>query len=290
MPEQLDVIVVGGGAAGISSALTLRNRGKRCLVISVDSAGSGLYKAERIDNYPGLPGLSGARIHDAMRGHADDLGIQFSNARVISASASPEGFFVSAGSDFYECGALILATGITQKSVFPGEDQLLGAGVSYCATCDGMLYRGKKVAVVGLSGDAVHEANFLKSLNSEVLFFSDGRETKELHPDISAVKAKKYEIKGSDKVKAITADGVDYPCDGVFILRNTIAMSALMPDLELEKGHIKVDRGMRTSVPGVFAAGDCTGLPYQLPKAVGEGNMAAISAAEYLDRKRKDQS
>ncbi|HHU22334.1 MAG TPA: NAD(P)/FAD-dependent oxidoreductase [Clostridiales bacterium] len=270
MPNSADIIIVGGGPAGLSAAMTARNRAKSVIVISNPAEASGLYKAERVDNYPGLPQIKGADIHGAMLSHALALGAEFITKRVISAMPSGNGFFVSAGADFYECRALIVATGIVQSSAYPGEKELLGRGVSYCATCDGMLYRGKKVAVIGLSSDAEEEADFLRGIGCEVLYFN---------------KPQKYQIIGGDKVEALSAAGTEHKVEGVFILRNTLAVSSLLPGIEMEDNHIKVGRDMSTSVPGLFAAGDCTGRPYQIAKAVGEGNVAALSAVAWLDKK-----
>ena len=157
--------------------------------------------------------------------------------------------------------------------------------MSYCATCDGMLYRGKPVAVVGRSKDAPLEANYLQSIGCQVTYVS-AREPEGLDRAIPWVKANKLAVKGEQAVTALEADGAELPCSGVFILREAVAPTDLLPDLETEGGFIKVDRTMATNLPGVFAAGDCTGLPLQAAKAVGEGHVAALSACEYLDRKQ----
>ena len=135
-----------------------------------------------------------------------------------------------------------------------------------------MLYRNKNVAVIGLCADAPEEAEFLRSIGCNVEYFDRSR-------------AKSYEIRGEQTVTALIADGVEYPVDGIFILRSGVAADLLMYGLELENGAIVTDRNMRTNLEGIFAAGDCTGLPYQLPKAVGEGNIAALSAVKFLDSK-----
>ena len=132
-----------------------------------------------------------------------------------------------------------------------------------------MLYRNKKVAVIGTGTDAEEEADFLRKIGCQVEFFGKGS-------------AKKFEIRGEGSVSALVADDREYPVDGVFILRDTVASSALLPGLGMEDNHIAVDRQMRTSLPGVFAAGDCTGRPYQIAKAVGEGNIAALGADAYI--------
>ena len=181
----------------------------------------------------------------------------------------------------------MLAPGVARQAKYPGEAELLGRGVSYCATCDGMLYRGKPVAVVGRSPDAPQEANYLKSLGCQVVYVSP-QEPKGLDREIPFVRAGKLEVRGTDRASALVADGAELPCEGVFILRDALAPTDLLPDLELRNGAIAVDREMATSLPGVFAAGDCTGGPLQVAKAVGEGHTAGLSAAEYVDRKRNE--
>ena len=139
-----------------------------------------------------------------------------------------------------------------------------------------MLYRGKKVAVIGLSADAPEEAEFLRSIGCEVEYFD-------------AARAKKYEIKGADRVEKLVADGEEYEVSCVFILRSGVAPGSLVPGLELDGAHIKVNADMATNVPGVFAAGDCVGAPYQAAKAAGEGNIAGISAAKYVENILKEE-
>jgi thioredoxin reductase (NADPH) len=228
-----------------------------------------LYKAREIDNYPGLPGISGAELSGKLTAHAQGAGAKLITDRVISAMASKSGAAVTCGGEVFEASALILATGVAQTSVFPGENELLGRGVSYCATCDGMFFRGKRVFVWGTVEEADSEAAYLASIGCEV----------------TRTGAKMLEILGEGPVTGIRADGEEIACDGVFIFRHTIAASSLLPGLETEKGVIRADSAMRTNLPGVFAAGDCVGAPYQIAKAAGEGQIAALSAAAYIDGK-----
>ncbi len=262
----VDIIIIGSGPAGLSAAITARMREKSVVVISNRSAESGLAKASEVGNYPGLPGLSGAEILGKMLMHAEGMGAELITGRVTTILPMGKEISVGYGSEIVTGKSLIFATGILQTSVFPGETELLGRGVSYCATCDGMLYRGKKVCVVCLSPDAEEEADFLASIGC----------------DVTKLKTKKITINGTDKVTSVTADGEDIPCDGVFVLRQTIAPSSLLPGIETDKNHIKVDRSMKTSILGIYAAGDCTGTPYQVAKAAGEGQVAVLSAVEYL--------
>ena len=249
--------------------MTARARGRKALVVSSPMETSALWKAHRIDNYPGLAGMSGAELLERMNQELRDLEIPTVTGRVTGIMPLGKSFMVSVGTDVYTGRALILATGAAQPKAYPGEAELLGRGVSYCATCDGMLYRGRDVAVVGLSADAAEEADFLRGIGCRVEFFDRTR-------------AKTYAIQGEDKVSGLTADGVEYPVEGVFILRDTVASSVLIPNLAMEGGHIAADRAMGTSVPGIFACGDCAGRPYQIAKAVGEGNIAALSADAYI--------
>ncbi|MDR0838779.1 MAG: NAD(P)/FAD-dependent oxidoreductase [Oscillospiraceae bacterium] len=263
-----DIIVIGSGPAGLSAAITAAARGKSVAVISNSRTESGLFKAPVIDNYPGFPGVSGAELSGKLMVHAQGAGARILSGRVTSALSVTGGINVGYGSEFESGRALILALGIVQTHVFPGEAELLGRGVSYCATCDGMLYRGKKVVVVSLAPDAPEEAEYLRSIGC----------------DVTEVTTTDVVIFGVDRVQSVTADGVSIPCDGVFVLRRTVAPATLLSGLETADGHIAVNDDFSTSVPGVFAAGDCVGPPYQIAKAVGEGQLAAFAAIAYIDR------
>lgn len=278
-----DVIVIGGGPAGLSAAVQARVRNKSVLVVSSPTADLPVWKAERIDNYLGLPGLSGAELMERFEAHARELGVERRTGRALNAMPMDGGFFVAVDSDVVEGRALVLASGVSQGSALPGELEHLGAGVSYCATCDGMLYRNKDVVVVGKSTHAPEEANYLHGLGCRVTYVS-AKAPEGLDPAISVVQARRLAILGEGKVSGLEADGNTIPCDGVFLLRSAVAPTQLLPGLELDGPYIRVDRNMATNLPGVFAAGDCTGLPLQISKAVGEGLVAGLRAAEYLDR------
>lgn len=277
-----DIIVLGSGPAGLSAAVTARGRNKSVLVIGNRWQDSPLARAERVDNYLGMPGMTGMEMLEAFQRHAQEMGVEQVTGKVLSIMEW-EGFNLTVGSQLYQGSALILAPGVVRQAKFPGEETYLGRGVSYCATCDGMLYRSKPVAVVGRSKDAPHEAAYLKSIGCQVVYVAPKR-PEELEEDIPFIQAAKLAVKGEQTVTALEADGADIPVNGVFILREAVAPGDLLPGLTLEKGAIQVDRSMATSVPGVFAAGDATGAPLQVSKAVGEGLIAALSACEYLDR------
>lgn len=277
-----DIIVLGAGPAGLAAAVGARGRGKSVLVIGNRWQDSPLAKAERVDNYLGMPGRTGMELLEEMNSHAASMGVEFVTGRAISLMAW-DGFMITVGSQFYQGKALVLAPGVVRQAKYPGEEAFLGRGVSYCATCDGMLYRNKPVVVVGRSKDAPEEANYLQSIGCQVTYVA-AKQPEGLKQEIPFVRANRLSVKAEQTVTALEADGTEIPCAGIFILRDAVAPTDLLPTLETENGYIKVDRNMATNVAGVFAAGDCTGLPLQVAKAVGEGHIAALSACEYLDQ------
>ena len=280
-----DIIVLGSGPAGLAAAVAARGRDKSVLVIGNRWEDSPLARAERVDNYLGMPGRTGEQMLREFSQHAAEMGAEMVTGRAIALIVY-NGFYVTVGSQVYDSRALILAPGVVRQAKYPGEEEYLGRGVSYCATCDGMLYRGKPVVVVGRSPDAPLEANYLSSLGCQVTYVSP-IQPKGLQEGIPFVKAGKLAVRGQGTVTALEADGAELPCAGVFILRQAVAPTDLLPQLETEEGFIKVDRHMATNVEGVFAAGDCTGGPLQVAKAVGEGHVAALSACEYLDQQEQ---
>ena len=270
MADKYDIIIIGGGIAGVSAALTCVNRGKSVAVVSNPVGTQSLYKAEKITNYPGIPAVTGKELSDMLRRQLADSGADIIEGRALSVMDLGGSFGVAVGNDFYMASAVILALGITREKLYPGEGEFLGRGVSYCATCDGMLYRDKTVALIGNSEEAYRDADFLRGICREVLHFTE---------------ASGVEIRGGMKADTLVVKGEEYKVDGVFIIKDTVSAAKLVPGLVYEKGGIVTDREMRTAVAGVFAAGDCAGKPYQLAKAAGEGNIAALSACDYLDKK-----
>ena len=278
-----DIVILGSGPAGLSAAVAARGRNKSVLVVGNRWQDSPLARAECVDNYLGLPSMTGAELMERFTRHAEESGANLVTGKVISLMAW-EGFHLTVGNELYEGSSLILAPGVVRQAKYPGEMEYLGRGVSYCATCDGMLYRGKPVAVVGLAPDAPEEANFLQGIGCQVTYVS-AREPEGLVPAVRWVRQTgPLEIVGEDAAAALRMGDTELPAQGIFLLRSAFPPADLLPGLALEDGYITVDRRMRTNLPGVFAAGDCTGLPLQLAKAVGEGLVAGQAAAEYVDQ------
>ena len=261
-----DVLVIGGGPAGLSAALNVRARGRSVLVVSNPPEENPLWRAEKVDNHLGMPALSGAELLKEFRRHAEESGAAFLEGKVLNTVRMGETWYVGIGSEMENARALILAAGVARGKKYPGEAEFLGRGVSYCATCDGMLYRNRPVAVLGFSDTAKKEADFLAGIGCDVTYFD---------------RPKSCAISGGKTVEQVTCDGETVPVDCVFLLRPTMAPTDLFPGLAVDKGYVTVDRKMATNLPGVFAAGDCTGGPLQVSKAVGEGLIAGQSAAAF---------
>ncbi|MBR5546468.1 MAG: NAD(P)/FAD-dependent oxidoreductase [Clostridia bacterium] len=279
----LDIAIVGKGPAGWSCAMTARMRGLQAVVIAPQNDNGLLRSAERIDNYPGMPQASGNAILDAFREQALAMGAQERSGLVRQIMPMGESFMLLVENDVLEAKAVVLAMGAARPVLLPGEEEQLGRGVSYCATCDGMFYRGKRIAVLSASQQGVEETRFLAGLASEVDYYSLKRhQTDGLEENVKVMAEKPVSIGRDDAGLILMTDQAVHGYDGIFVFRAAMPLNMLMAELETEGSYIPVDRQMRTNIPGVFAAGDCTGKPLQVPKAVGEGNVAALSAAAWI--------
>ena len=282
-----DAAIIGTGPAGVSAALNLKIHEKRFVWIGSGSLSEKIGRAERISNYPGFIDADGAQLSAAFRAHVEAMGIGIAEAMVSAVYPTDDGYALAAGTDFYEARALVLATGAAMRGTLPGEQGLVGRGVSYCATCDGGLYRGRTVAVICANPRFEHEAAFLAGLAAKVYFFPTYAGAGDPGENVEMPAARVAAVLGEDRVRGVRlTDGTELAVDGLFCLRDAIALASLLPGLETRDGHIVVDRAMATNLPGVFAAGDCTGRPYQYAKAVGEGNVAAHSVINYLEEHR----
>lgn len=284
-----DIIVIGSGPAGLSAALTARARNKTVLVVGNRWQDSPLARAERVDNYLGLPNQSGADLLETFHAHAKEAGVALLEGRALSALPW-NGFQVSVGSQVLSAGALILAPGVVRQKKFPGEAEYLGRGVSYCATCDAHFYHGKTVAVLGYSSQSCREADFLAETCEKVLYFPAVPHEVQVGEGVEVIREKPTAILGDRQARILeTNSQKQYAVDGIFVLRAAVAPEKLVPGIAVEENHVRVDLQMRTNLPGCFACGDVTGPPYQYIKAAGQGNVAALSATAYLAEQKKKE-
>lgn len=277
-----EIAVVGTGPAGVSAAITARVRGKSVLLFGSRALSTKLTKAHSIRNYPGLPDVDGAVLAEAYRRQLAALGAAITEQQVTAIYAMGDYFALQTPQTLYEAAAVILACGVVMERPFPGEAELLGRGVSYCATCDAHLCSGKTVAVFGYHAESCAEADFLAGTAARVLYFPVVPHEITVHSAVQVVREKPIAIEGQDRVEAVRTAQGRCPVDGVFVLRDAVAPAQLVPGLAVDGPHAAVDLQMRTNLPGCFACGDIAGKPYQYIKAAGQGNVAALSAAAYL--------
>ena len=287
--QRYDIAIIGTGPAGLSAAITAKIRNKGVLLLGSAELSRKLGSAHEIQNYLGFPSVSGEDLAKAFRAHLDRMEIAITEKRINAVYAMGDYFALQAGEEMLEASAVILATGVVQGKPLPGEEELLGHGVSYCATCDASLYRGKCAAVIGYSPREEAEAAFLSEVCSEVLYFPVYREETDLPASVRVIREKVTGIESAEGRRLVRTEENAYPADGVFVLREAVAPGQLVPGLETDGSHVSVNRKMEASIPGVFACGDISGTPYQYIKAAGEGNVAALSAVAWLDQKKRSQ-
>ena len=286
MENLVDIIIIGAGPAGLSAAVNALTRGKTVRIFS--NRENYLSKAERVDNHLGFYHVSGKELMDKFKEHAETMGIKIEDGKVVNILPLGESFMVNINGQIAEAKKVLLAMGISKIKELPGEAKLLGVGVSYCATCDGMLYRGKNAVVWDQSKDAWEEANFLASIGVNVTFVSKKPRQENLSNDINFINGTITEIIGENSVEEVIIGNESIKADAVFMLRDAVAPTALIDGLELDGNFINVDKHMETNISGVYAAGDITGKPLQLSKAVSEGLIAAQHAALQIDKKKEN--
>ena len=277
-----DVIVIGTGIAGVSAALTLSLRSKTLLWLGSPSLSEKTRKAEKIKNYPGLADVSGETLAKAMCEQIAQAGLAVTPQIATGVYAMGDKFTVTTETDMYESRSVILATGVNAAKSVAGEDKFLGRGVSYCATCDGTLYKGKTVAVICSSKEKEAEAEYLASLVGKMYFIPRYKEVSFHGKNVEEMRDIPEKLEGNERVEKVVFKNGTLHVDGVFFFTDSTPPAVLVGGLKTENGHVVVARDASTNIRGLFAAGDCTGMPYQYAKAAGEGNVAALSATEYL--------
>ena len=327
MMEIYDIAIIGTGPAGVSAAITATIRNKKIILFGSRELSDKIRKAHLIQNYPGFPECSGEDLSNAFAAHLEKMGIEITEEKINAVYPMGETFALQTmKNEMHQARSVILACGMVQGKLLPGEEELVGRGVSYCATCDAPLYRGRSVAVIGYSPEAEEEVNFLSEVASEILYFPVYRDEPKVSESVKVVrqipqvilnkeaaeealsfdqanpaKSSAKDLASGEVLSATgealsvdslqpgqlavqTAEGA-YPADGIFVLRSSVPAKQLIPGIEMDGEHVKVNLQMETSVQGCFACGDITGRPYQYVKAAGQGNVAALSAVGYLDQK-----
>lgn len=278
-----DLLIIGSGPAGISAALTASARNMDFLWFGSRELSPKIAQAPEIRNYPGLPCISGRDFQRTLQGQLDQMGLAVREERIDSILPMGDYFVACVNETMYEAKAVILAVGVSAAGAVPGELELVGQGVSYCATCDGALYRGKTVAVVSTNPAFEEEVEFLAGL-AGLAYVSRSYEAAPT-PNTQLVKSFPKSIRRENGKLYITYADTEREVDGIFYLKDSVSPAVLLRGLAMEGSHIAVNRDLETNIPGCFAAGDCTGRPYQYVKAAGEGNVAIHTALRYLKEK-----
>ena len=287
MNERYDIAIIGSGPAGLSAALNARIRKKSFIIFGSKNLSNKLEKAEKINNYLGFFNRSGKEIKEEFEKHIEAMDINITEEKVNNIYSMGKYFSIMANEKIYEATTIILATGVNFGKPFKGEEEFLGRGVGYCATCDAPLYKEKVVTIISYNKQEEKEANFLATVASKVYYVPMYKEEVEVDPSIEIIRDTPIEICGDKKANKLILKNSEIETDGIFILRDSISPGQLVPGLKLDGNHVEVDRKMRTNLKGCFAAGDIVGTPYQYIKAAGEGNIAALSAVAYIDEIKK---
>ena len=283
-----DIAIIGSGPAGVSAVINAKILNKSYIWLSAKSSSDKVSKAELIKNYPGLPSVTGAELNWTFKNHCDAMYIENTQGIVTGVYETGDKFTLLVGNKDYEAKTVILCLGVQSKKPLDGEELFLGRGVSYCATCDGNLYRGKTIAVLATDKAFEHEIEYLCSLAQKVYVMPMYQNCFISAKNAELVMKAPLKITGGMRAEEMVFKDGKLKVDGVFILRDAVSPSTLVHGLKIVDGHIDVNRRMETNIKGMFAAGDCTGRPYQYAKAAGEGNSAVHFAVEYLSKLKKD--
>ncbi len=287
---EFDVLIIGCGPAGVQAAIH-SSRSKAKTVVVGKPSNSALHGTE-IENYLGIS-TEGDMILSEGIGQAKSFGTEFIEQNVVSSGKEGNRFvFTIDDGSKITAKAVVIATGITRKKLgVPGEKELFGKGVSYCAICDCNFYKGRRVVLVGNESEAAVSSKFMTSYASETSWVAWNLTANEsvvnaaLDAGVRMYTSRPRSIDGTEKVESLTLqDGTVIPTDGVFIELGAKSAADIAMDLDLMPemdDTIKVDSNCKTEVPGIFACGDITGKPWQVAKAVGQGCVAGLNAAEY---------
>ncbi|AGB41937.1 thioredoxin reductase [Halobacteroides halobius DSM 5150] len=282
--KNYDLAIVGAGPAGMSAAINARARDKSVIIFNSGQVAKKIDWAPEINNYLGFSNVTGSELAQQFISHIEDLEVPIINEKVVKAYPMGEKVMITTNGENYAAKKLILAIGVVQEAKITGEAKFLGKGISYCATCDGKLYKDKDVLVISDSNHHEDEANFLADICKNIYYVPQYDKIKNLDERIEVVKGEVEEITGDDLANRVQLSSGEYDVDGIFILRETVPPTEIVPGLELDGEYIAVNRKFETSIESVYAAGDCIGRPLQIGKAVGEGQVAALNALKKLDQ------
>ena len=281
-----DIAIVGSGPAGLAASINAKVRNKNIIIFGNNNASVKITKAPSIENYLGFEEISGVQLKDKFMSHVKSMGVEITEKRINNIYSMGDYFTLVSGDDIYEATTVVLATGVEYGKMLKGEEEYLGKGVGYCATCDAALYRNKRVAIIGSNHEGEEDANFLSEIASEVYYIPTYKMTNKLNDSIKIIDDRPKEIKGDQLANKLVLRNQELDVDGIFIIKDSVSPKYMVPGVEVDGPHIKCDKDMKTNIEGLYVAGDCAGKPYQYLKSAGQGQTAVLSAISYLDKKR----
>lgn len=282
-----DIAIIGTGPAGLSSAIEAKIRNKNIIIFGSKELSHKVSLAQSIENYLGIPNTTGKDIIDSFKRHIKELEIEITEERINAVYSMGDYFALMSGDKMYESTTVILATGVEFSKPIQGEVEFLGRGVGYCASCDAPLYRNKTVAVLGYNDEAEEDANFLSEIASKVYYIPMKKTKMHLNEKVQIIKDRAIKITGDNLANKLVFKDYELDIDGVFVIKDSISPSHLVPSLETDGIHIKNNKNLETNIKGLFVAGDCAGKPYKYVKSAGEGQIASFMAISYLDSLKK---
>ncbi len=296
-----DIIIIGGGPAGLTAAIYVQRAGKQCLIIEAGAYGGQIVSTPNVVNYPGIKSFSGADFALELYNQAKDFGAKFKSAKVVGIDLDGDIKIVKTNSGNFEAKAVIIATGASSRPLgLENENHFLGKGVSYCATCDGAFYKGKDVAVVGGGNAAIDDALYLADICNKVYLIHRRNEFRAVETAVQTLKSKSNvefileanvtAIEGDkslEKIEVTKTNGekLTLEISGLFVAVGQVpSNNAFANIIKLDKfGYVVAGEDCKTDVPGIFVAGDCrTKTLRQLVTAEGDGAVSAIQAVSYL--------
>ena len=286
---KFDIAVIGGGPAGIAAAITAQSKGRKVVLFEAHGFSPRLRSVTEVNDYLGLRPMSGTELMDHFVAHLSRTDVFVVEEKVVSLREVGEGFVICTPSGNFEVDAVVLCTGVSRSNLLIGEKEFMGRGVSYCAKVDGVKYKGKRVAAIATTDDAMDEIEILADYCEHVYLFprySGFRPPK--RKNITIVIEPPTEITGTDRVTGLHTDTDFFGVQAVFMFRATDPLNSFLPELQIRGRSVYVDDQAQTNIEGVFAGGDCTGQPWQCNRAAGQGQKAALSAIRYLAKRDEE--
>lgn len=279
-----DVAIIGKGPAGLSALLNAKIRNKSVIIFGKEP--EGLTKTKSIKNYLGIEDIKGKDLYDSFYEQVKDYDFEESQAKINQVYAMGDSFSIMLSDEtIIEAKTCILAIGKHIKKDIKNEDVFFAKGISYCATCDAGFYKGKKVVIVGYNEESIEDANYTSEIAGETIFLNMYKKDVKLNDSIKIIEGvKPLEFKGHDNAESLLlSNGEEIFADGFFVIKDSYVADRLVPSLEVSETAVIVDHNMQTNINGLYACGDITDYPFQVMKAVGQGQTAALNAVRYLD-------